>query len=73
VKLDVERSAEAAWQLLLAQVCFVAAIMLVKQSLQHFTPSGFMASRYGSEERLRSERLRSERLRSERLRQNQFI
>lgn len=45
VRRDVRRSAAAAKHLATAQVCFVLAIVLVKHSLQHFTPSGFMASR----------------------------
>ena len=41
----MQRSMAAAKHLVAAQVCFVLAIVLVKQSLQHFTPVGFMASR----------------------------
>ena len=45
VRRDVRRSLAAAKHLVAAQVCFVLAMFLVKQSLSHFTPSGFMASR----------------------------
>ena len=45
VQRDVRRSLRAAKHLVAAQVCFVIAIVLVKQCLQHFTPSGFLASR----------------------------
>ena len=45
VRQDVRRSVLAARNLMLAQVFFVLAIVLLKQSLQHFSPAGFMASR----------------------------
>ena len=45
VQRDVRRNLRAAKHLLGAQVCFVLALVLVKQSLQHFTPAGFLAAR----------------------------
>ena len=45
VKRDVRKNLRAAKHLLAAQVCFVLALVLVKQSLQHFTPAGFLAAR----------------------------
>ena len=45
VQRDVRKNLRAAKHLLAAQVCFVLALVLVKQSLQHFTPAGFLAAR----------------------------
>ena len=45
VKRAVRKNLRAAKHLLAAQVCFVLALVLVKQSLQHFTPAGFLAAR----------------------------
>ena len=48
VKRDVRKNLRAAKHLLAAQVCFVLALVLVKQSLQHFTPAGFLRPRASS-------------------------
>ena len=45
VRKEVERSIKAAKFLVAAQVCFVLAIVLVKQCIDHFTPAGFTAVR----------------------------
>ena len=45
VRKEVERSIKAAKFLVAAQVCFVLAIILVKQCIAHFTPAGFTAVR----------------------------
>jgi drug/metabolite transporter (DMT)-like permease len=44
VQRDVRKSLRAAKHLVTAQVCFVFAIVLMKQSLQHFTPAGLLTA-----------------------------
>ena len=45
VQRDVRKNLRAAKHLLAAQMCFVLVLVMVKQSLQHFTPAGFLAAR----------------------------
>tara|TARA_B110000977_G_scaffold168217_1_gene217280 strand:+ start:5774 stop:7240 length:1467 start_codon:yes stop_codon:yes gene_type:complete len=45
VQKDVRKNLRAAKHLLAAQMMFVSAIVLVKQSLTHFTPAGFLVAR----------------------------